>query len=188
MVRKGENRMNSQTITTGKAEGNRQGRDPSLKPLPAPASLTEQGRSILSHLKFNHDVWRQPAQMTQGKKRSIIHRSYSILWPDFGTVTQRCSIQKCQKCCSKRTFQSFVWKTLLSIYNWFETLQNEFPGHRLVLVNPWLHILTHKPVTACVIQTAQGFPWQFLLHCQTEETTVGNACDTWFRKESLMGP
>lgn len=39
-----------------KAEGNRQGRDPSLKPLPPPASLTEQGRSILSHLKFNHDV------------------------------------------------------------------------------------------------------------------------------------
>lgn len=97
-----------------KAEGNRQGRDPSLKPLPPPVSLTEQGRSILSHLKFNHDVWRRRAQMTQGKKRSIIHHSYSISWPDFGTLTQWCSIKKSQKCCYKRTFQSFDWKTWLS--------------------------------------------------------------------------
>lgn len=90
-----------QTIIMVKAEGNGQGRDLSLKLLPPPVFLTEQGQHIASHRKFNHDGWRQRAQVTQEKEQPIIHRSYSIVWPGFGTLAQRCSISNVKNAASR---------------------------------------------------------------------------------------
>lgn len=92
------------TTKTVKAEENRHGRDLSLKPLPPPISLTEQGRRITSHLKFDHDVRQQRAQVTQEKEGSIIHHSYSILWPDFGTPAQRRSVRNANNAATGEPF------------------------------------------------------------------------------------
>lgn len=97
-------RISNKNKQTGKGKENQHGRNPSLNPLPPPVSLTEQGRRITSHLKFDHDVRQQRAQVTQKKEQSIIHRSCSIVWPNVGALTQRRSSRNAKDAATREPF------------------------------------------------------------------------------------